>query len=227
MDKHSKFDAWKVFRIVSEFVDGFETMSNIGPAVCVFGSSRTNSSDPYYQKGVDLGKALAQKNFGIITGGGGGAMEAANKGAQEGGGISCGVCIDLPTEDQPNPYIDRQYHLHMRYFFIRKVLFVRYTIGFVFMPGGYGTLDELFEVLTLIQTFKIQKIPLFLFGTEFWGGLIEWLKKTPVKEQKINLSELELFKVTDNINDIVKGIESYHQKTHQKATFDLDQTSKS
>lgn len=224
MSKNSHKDAWKIFRILSEFVDGFENMSNLVPSVCVFGSARTTEADPYYQKGIDLAEALVAKKFGIITGGGGGAMESANRGAQQAKGSSCGVCIDLPMEDEPNRYIDRSHHLHMRYFFVRKVLFVRYAQAFVFMPGGYGTLDELFEALTLIQTEKIRKIPLFLFGSEYWEGMVDWIKNKVLKEGKITDKELSLFEVTDDIDFIASSIESHYNKTQQETTFDLDQS---
>ena len=165
-------DSWRLFGILSEFVEGFETLSSIGPSVSVFGSARLKSTSPYYQIGVDVAYKIAKKGFAIITGAGLSIMEAANKGAQKAQGHSCGLVIDLPFESEPNEFIDPKLKLRFRYFFVRKVMFVRYAQGFVFLPGGYGTLDEMFETLTLIQTKKIQPVPIYLIGTQFWKGLI-------------------------------------------------------
>ncbi len=174
-------DAWRVFRIISEFVDGFESMTYIGPSVSIFGSARLSPDSPYYQLAVNVAHHITLKGFAIITGGGPGIMEAANKGAQEGKGNSCGLAIDLPFEDKPNLYIDPKYHLKFRYFFVRKVMFIRYAQGYVFLPGGYGTLDELFEALTLIQTRKIKPFPIYLMGKAYWQEMLKWIEGTMLK----------------------------------------------
>lgn len=205
-------DSWRVFRIVSEFVDGFETMTTIGPSVSIFGSARFSSDNPYYFKAIDVAKAIAEKGFAIITGGGPGLMEAANKGAQLAGGASCGLAVELPFEDSLNPYVDQRYKLQFRYFFVRKVMFIRYAQGFVFLPGGYGTMDELFEALTLIQTQKIKPFPIYLIGSSYWSGLIDWLKKTPLEEGSISSKDLDLLQITDDPAEIANGIERHFQK---------------
>jgi uncharacterized protein (TIGR00730 family) len=199
-------DAWRVFRILAEFVEGFETMTSIGPSVVVFGSSRVKANDPHYNKACELSALLVKKGFAIITGGGPGIMEAANEGARTAEGISCGLSIDLPLEEKPNPFIDRKYLLKFRYFFVRKVMFVRYAQAFVVFPGGYGTLDELFEALTLIQTKKIQPFPIYLYGTSYWAGLLDWLKTTAVAGGNLSPSDLDLMVLTDDLNEIADGI---------------------
>ncbi len=219
----TSLDAWRVFRIISEFVDGFETMTNIGPSVTIFGSARTPPDHVYYKQGIEVGKKIAQKGFAVITGGGPGLMEAANRGAQEGKGISCGISITLPFEAEPNKYIHPKYRLDFRYFFVRKVMFVRYAQAFVFLPGGYGTLDELFEVLTLIQTEKIRPIPIFLFGSKYWHGLTEWLHKTVLAERNLDSKDLALFTVTDDPDAIASAIEKHFREAGIAPTFDLSQ----
>jgi len=214
-------DAWRVFRILSEFVDGFETMTDIGPSVSIFGSARTPQSHPSYQLGVEVGKKIAAKGFAIITGGGPGLMEAANKGAQEAKGRSCGINISLPYEGSSNPFIDLRYHLHFRYFFVRKVMFVRYAQAFVFLPGGYGTLDELFEALTLIQTKKIRSFPIFLIGTTYWKGLIDWMTNTVLAEKNLLPEEFSLFTMTDDIDFVADSIERHFKESGVTPTFDL------
>lgn len=212
-------DSWRVFRIVSEFVDGFETMTTIGPSVSIFGSARFTPDNPYYQLGVEVAQAISKKGFAIITGGGPGVMEAANKGAQLAGGPSCGLAVDLPFEDAPNPYIDNRYRLQFRYFFVRKVMFIRYAQGFVFLPGGFGTMDELFEALTLIQTQKIKPFPIYLLGSKYWSGLLEWLKKTPLPQGCISAKDFEMVQVTDDPMEVANGIERHFQRARALRNF--------
>lgn len=204
-------DAWKLFRIISEFVEGFETLTSIGPSVSIFGSSRLPKSSHYYQMAVDISHKISKKGFSIITGAGPSLMEAANKGAQEAKGHSCGLVIDLPFESEPNPYIDPKLRVKFRYFFTRKVMFVRYAQGFVFLPGGYGTMDELFEVLTLIQTKKTVPIPVYLVGTSYWKGLIHWIKEVVVPHKCVSKEDLDLFILTDDIDEIVNGLDQSYK----------------
>ncbi|MDB2613687.1 TIGR00730 family Rossman fold protein [Chlamydiales bacterium] len=212
-------DSWRVFRIISEFVDGFETMTHIGPSVSIFGSARLEPSSPHYKLATKAAKAIAKKGFAIITGGAGGIMEAANKGAQQAKGISCGLSIDLPFEPRSNPYIDRNYDLHFRYFFIRKVMFIRYAQGYVFFPGGVGTCDELFEALTLIQTGKIQPFPIYLMGKEYWSGMIHWLEQTALAEGCISEIDIKRIIITDDIDAVAEGIERHYQKNRSLKNF--------
>lgn len=213
-------DSWRVFRIISEFVEGFETLTKIGPSVSIFGSARIQPATPYYNLAVDTAQAVAKKGFAIITGGGPGIMEAANKGAQAAGGKSCGLAIDLPSEASLNHYIDGQYHLHFRYFFIRKVMFIRYAQGYVFLPGGFGTCDELFEALTLIQTEKIHGFPIYVMGKEYWKGLLEWMEKTMLKDNAcISPEDLKLIHVTDDPEEVADGIERHYQKNKAIKNF--------
>ena len=205
-------DSWRVFRIISEFVDGFETMTNLGPSVSIFGSARVKEGHPYFELAVTLAKKVASHGFAIITGGGPGIMEAANKGAQSVKGASCGLSVDLPHEADSNPYIDPKYNLFFRYFFIRKVMFIRYAQGYVFLPGGFGTLDELFEALTLIQTKKIHPFPIYLMGKDYWAGLIDWIKATAIKERFLSPEDLELIQITDDPDVVVNGIERHFQR---------------
>src|SRR5437879_12737710 len=180
----TKEDPWRIFRIMAEFVDSFETLSQVGPAVTIFGSARTRPGNKYYKASVALARGLAQKNLAVITGGGPGIMEAANKGAAEGKGKSVGLNIELPFEQKPNRYANVPIHFH--YFFSRKVCFVKYSSGFVFLPGGFGTLDEFFEIVPLVQTRRIPRFPLILFGSRYWKGLIQWMKATLEKSEFIN-----------------------------------------
>jgi uncharacterized protein (TIGR00730 family) len=213
----SVHDSWRLFRIISEFVEGFETLSSIGPSVSIFGSARLKQSSPYYQIGVDVAYKIAKKGFSIITGAGLSLMEAANKGAQKAQGRSCGLVIDLPFESEPNEYIDPKLKLRFRYFFVRKVMFVRYAQGFVFLPGGYGTLDEMFETLTLIQTKKIQPVPIYLIGSVFWKGLIAWVKDVLISTKCIDKNDLDLFIITDDLDEVAAGLErSYHDRLKLK-----------
>ncbi|MFF9178912.1 TIGR00730 family Rossman fold protein [Streptomyces sp. NPDC014793] len=194
-------DPWRVLRIQSEFVEGFGTLAELPPAISVFGSARTPVDSSEYDAGVRLGRGLVEAGWAVITGGGPGAMEAANKGACEAGGTSVGLGIELPFEQGLNPYVD--IGLNFRYFFVRKMMFVKYAQGFVVLPGGLGTLDELFEALTLVQTQKVTRFPIVLFGTEYWGGLVSWLKNTLVAQGKATEKDLLLFHVTDEVEEAV------------------------
>ena len=203
-------NSWTMFKVISELVEGFETMNNIDPCVSIFGSARTKEGDKYYDLAVDIAKILTREGYGIITGGGPGAMEAGNKGAYIEGGVSVGLNIDLPFEQSHNPYINPDKNLNHRYFFIRKVLFVKYAQAFVVLPGGFGTLDELFEVLTLIQTKKITKVPVILVGKDFWGGMKDWIREVMLKEGNISLSDMDLLPITDDPKEIVRLINSFY-----------------
>ena len=204
-------DIWRIFRIMAEFVDGFELMGKIKPSIAVFGSARVKPEDKYYKLAERVGREIVKKGFGVITGGGPGIMEAANKGAKEAGGSSTGVNIQLPHEQMHNPYIDSDKLLDFRYFFIRKVMFFKYAQGYILMPGGFGTIDESFEVLTLIQTKKTQKFPVVLMGTEFWGSLLEWVKGTQLQSGFIDEDDLKLFKLTDDPVEAVNIICEFHK----------------
>jgi uncharacterized protein (TIGR00730 family) len=220
IDQNShEWDAWRLFRILSEFVDGFENMLSLGPAVAIFGGSQALGDNPDYQQAAILASKIAQKGFGIITGGGPGIMEAANEGAQAVGGKSCGLCINLPTEEKPNPFIDQKYLFNFRYFFVRKVMFVRYAQAFVVFPGGFGTMDELFEALTLIKTKKIAQFPVFMVGKAFWSGLLEWLKTSPLHRHYIEMEDFKLITVTDNLDEVVEGILRHCDETECRANF--------
>ncbi|PWH85209.1 LOG family protein [Brumimicrobium oceani] len=206
-------DSWAIFKIMAEFVQGYEKMARIGPSVSVFGSARTQAHNEYYQKAVNISKMLGERGYGVITGGGPGIMEAGNKGAQEGGGQSIGLNIDLPFEQSGNQYIDQDSNLKFDYFFVRKVVFVKYSQAFVVLPGGFGTMDELFEALTLIQTKKIERKPIVFLGTAYWQGLIDWIKNTMLAEGNISEGDLDLFKVCDDEEEAVKYIDDFF-KTH-------------
>jgi uncharacterized protein (TIGR00730 family) len=220
--KHSHtVDAWRVFRIMAEFVDGFEAMTSLGPSVAIFGSTSPESKETqkYYALTETIAEKIAHKGFGIITGGGPGIMERANLGAQRAKGKSCGLCIKLPSEPKPNPYIDDLYELNFRYFFVRKVMFVRYAQAFVVLPGGFGTLDEFFEALTLIQTGKIKRFPIFLVGTEYWKGLIDWLKNTVLARGNIKPADFDLIHICDDPDQIADEIEKHYRKTKSIENF--------
>lgn len=212
-------DSWRVFRIISEFVDGFENMTSLGPSVSVFGSARISEGSPYYSMAVEVAENIAKKGFAVITGGGPGLMEAANKGAQIAKGASCGLSVDLPHETSSNGYIDSRYNLKFRYFFIRKVMFIRYAQGYVFLPGGFGTLDELFEALTLIQTKKIQPFPIFLMGKEYWKDLLGWIKTTMMSNGCISEKDLDLIHVTDDPEEVADIIEKHYQRDRAERNF--------
>ncbi len=204
-------DSWAIFKIMGEFVSGFEKMSAIGPCVTVFGSARTKQGDPYYELAVTVAKSVSEAGYGIITGGGPGIMEAGNRGAHLAGGTSVGLNIDLPFEQHDNPYIDDDKSLDFDYFFVRKVMFVKYSQGFVVMPGGFGTLDELFEAITLIQTNKILKFPIILVGTDFWKGLIDWIRNTMLAAGNISPEDLELIKLADSAAEVVEIIDAFYK----------------
>jgi len=213
-------DSWQIFKVMSEFVEGFEKMNKIGPSVTIFGSARTKKDAEHYKLAQKIAKKLAKEGFGIITGGGPGIMEAANKGAQKGKGASTGLNIVLPFEQEANPYIDPDKLIDFNYFFVRKVMFVKYAQAFVVMPGGFGTLDELFEALTLIQTKKIDKFPVILFDSNFWGGLIDWIKEKLRDEyQYISPNDLDLLHVTDDIDEVVKIIVNFYKKRNHSPNF--------
>ncbi|MFC9221193.1 LOG family protein [Streptomyces hygroscopicus] len=194
-------DPFRVMRIQSEFVEGFGTLAELGRAISVFGSARTPEGSPEYEAGVRIGRALAEAGFGVITGGGPGAMEAANRGASEAGGVSVGLGIELPYEQGLNRYVD--IGVNFRYFFVRKTMFVKYAQGFVVLPGGLGTLDECFEALTLVQTKKVTRFPIVLFGSAYWKGLVDWLTHTLIAEGKASPQDLELFHLTDDIDEVI------------------------
>ena len=204
-------NSWTMFKVIAEFVDGFEKMNQMGPCISIFGSARTKPDNKYYQLTVDIAKALVREGFGIISGGGPGIMEAANKGAYLENGLSIGLNIELPFEQGGNQYIDPDKNLNHRYFFVRKVMFVKYAQAFVVMPGGFGTMDELFETLTLVQTDKISDVPIILVGSEFWTGLKAWIKST-VLEQFGNISapDLDLIPIVDTTEEVVKIITDYY-----------------
>src|SRR6266550_2097689 len=203
-------DPWRVFRIMSEFVEGFDTLSHIPPAVAIFGSARAKAEDPAYVAAVETARLLAKAGFGIITGGGPGIMEAANKGAQEGGNISIGCNIELPFEQKPNPYLDIS--LDFRYFFVRKTMFVKYAEAFVIFPGGFGTMDELFEALTLIQTRKVNHFPVILYDSKYWGGLINWIRDTMLSTNKVSQEDVGLLMLSDDPQEICRlVIEAYQE----------------
>jgi len=204
-------DSWALFKIMGEFVNGFEKMSAIGPCVSIFGSARTKSGDKYYELAVSVAKSIAEAGYGIITGGGPGIMEAGNRGAHLAGGTSVGLNIDLPFEQHDNPYIDNDKSLDFDYFFVRKVMFVKYSQGFVVMPGGFGTLDELFEAITLIQTNKIEKFPIILVGSEFWCGLLDWIKATMLNVGNISPKDLDLIQIVDTEQEVVDLIDAFYK----------------
>lgn len=213
-------DSWAIFKIMSEFVEGFEAMQRIRPCVSIFGSARTAPEKPEYKLAEEVAYLLTGRGYGVITGGGPGIMEAANKGAQRGGGTSVGLNIELPFEQAPNPYIDKEKSLHFDYFFVRKVMFTKYSQGFIVLPGGFGTLDEFFEALTLIQTQKIARFPVILVGRKYWQGLLDWVKGTMGEEHAyIHLHDLELFSVVDEAQEAVDAIDRFYSKYMLKPNF--------
>lgn len=212
-------DSWQIFKIMSEFVDGFEKLAKIGPCVSIFGSARTADENKYYEMTVEIARLLAEKGYGVISGGGPGIMEAANKGAYNAGGKSVGLNIDLPFEQFHNKYIDRDKLLEFNYFFVRKVMFMKYSQGYIVMPGGFGTMDELFEAITLIQTGKIARFPIVLVGTAYWSGLIAWIKNTMLTEKKISEEDLNLYRLVDTAEDAVEHIFRFYDKYLLKPNF--------
>ena len=212
-------DTWEIFKVMAEMVEGFNKLTRIGPCVSVFGSARTNENQKYYKLAEEIAYLLTKSGFGIITGGGKGIMEAANKGAHFAGGRSVGLNIALPFEQKPNPFIDTNKLLTFDYFYVRKTMFMRYSMGFVAMPGGFGTLDELTEAITLIQTHKLAKFPIVLVGKDYWDGLITWLKGTVLGEKNIGQGDLELYKVTDTAEETVAYILDFYKQYALKPNF--------
>ncbi len=213
-------DSWQIFKVMAEFVQGFEKMAKIGPCVSIFGSARTPSNNPYYQIAEHIAKILTERGYGVITGGGPGIMEAGNKGAFETGGKSVGLNIELPFEQVHNPYIDGDKLMQFDYFFVRKVMFMKYSQGYIVLPGGFGTMDELFEALTLIQTRKIARFPIVLVGTEYWGGLLQWIKHTMLeREQNVSNEDLDLFTLVDTAEEATQHIFKFYEKYVLKPNF--------
>ena len=206
-------DSWSVFKIMGDLVEGYEKLSQLGPCVSIFGSARTKPDNKFYKETVEISESIVKLGLGVITGGGPGIMEAANKGAQKAGGVSVGLNIDLPHEQMPNPFIDSDKVIDFDYFFVRKVMFVRYAQAFVVMPGGFGTLDEFFEAITLIQTHKIERFPVILYGSEFWSGCIEWIKNIVCKKfNNVSEDEMFLFEVVDSKNEIIEILKKFYDK---------------
>lgn len=213
-------DSWAIFKIMGEFVKGYEKLSQIGPCVSIFGSARTKPDNKYYKLTEKIAQKIVDHGYGVITGGGPGIMEAGNKGAHLGGGTSVGLNIDLPFEQHDNPYIDRDKSLDFDYFFVRKVMFVKYSQGFVVMPGGFGTLDELFEAITLIQTNKIDKFPIILVGTEYWGGLINWIRTTLLDSfQNISDGDIDLLHVVDTEEEVIEILDKFYDEYNLSPNF--------
>lgn len=212
-------DLWRVFRIMGEFVNGFETLSDVGPCVSVFGSARTQPGTPNYELATRVAGELVGRGFGVISGGGPGIMEAANKGAREAGGVSVGLNIQIPHEQHSNPWIDPDKDINFDFFFVRKVMFVKYAQGFVVLPGGFGTMDELFEALTLIQTEKSSKFPVVLMGSTFWNGLIDWLRETMLAAGNISAQDLDLFTITDSPEEAASIIHHFYDHRTMKPNF--------
>jgi len=212
-------DTWQIFKIIAEFVEGFDKLSRVGPCVSIFGSARVKPGDPYYELTVEIAHKLVEDGFGVITGGGPGIMEAGNKGAHEAGGSSVGLNIELPFEQSYNPYIDKNHLIEFDYFFVRKVMFVKYAQGFVVMPGGLGTMDELFESLTLIQTYKIDRFPIILVGSEFWGGLFDWMRDTMLGYKYISPDDLDLFVLVDTSEEVTEHLKQFYSRSLHRPNF--------
>ena len=213
-------DSWSILKIMGEFVEGYEKLSFIGPCISIFGSARTKADNKYYKLTEEISAEIVKRGYGVITGGGPGIMEAANKGAKENNGKSVGLCIELPFEENSNKFIDKDKKINFDYFFVRKVMFVRYAQGFIVMPGGFGTLDELFEALTLIQTNKVEMFPIILVGSEYWKGLIEWIKNTLLEENSnISSEDLDLFRIADTKEEIISILEDFHNNYEFSPNF--------
>lgn len=218
--KKRSHDSWSVFKVMGELVEGYERLSEIGPCVSIFGSARTNKDDYYYNETIEISKLIVSKGLGVITGGGPGIMEAANKGSKNANGISVGLNIKLPFEQDPNEYIDKDKSLDFDYFFVRKVMFVKYAQAFIVMPGGFGTFDELFESLTLIQTKKIEKIPVILYGSEFWEGCLNWLHKVVLKQYKnISNEDMSIFKIANKPHEVISIIDDFYSNKGYSPNF--------
>jgi uncharacterized protein (TIGR00730 family) len=213
-------DSWAIFKIMGEFVSGYEKLSRIGPCVSIFGSARTKPNDKYYKLAEEIAEKIVEHGYGVITGGGPGIMEAGNKGAHIAGGTSVGLNIELPHEQHDNPYIDSDKNLDFDYFFVRKVMFVKYSQGFVVMPGGFGTLDEMFEAMTLIQTKKIEKFPIILVGSEFWEGLLDWIKTTVLnKFNNVSDKDMDLFHVVDSPEEVLHILDNFYKESRLSPNF--------
>lgn len=218
-DAESNKDLWSIFKIMGEFVDGYDSLLKIGPCISIFGSARLKPGTKYYEMAVESAISIADNGFGVITGGGPGIMEAANKGAFKGNGKSVGLGIDLPKEQGVNRFVSPQYVINFKYFFVRKVMFVKYAQGFIVFPGGFGTLDELFETLTLVQTQKIDKIPIVLVGSDYWGGLISWIEDKLVEEGYISKRDMDLFYITDDGDDAVRYVCNFYKNKKLQPNF--------
>jgi uncharacterized protein (TIGR00730 family) len=212
-------DSWSVFKVMSEFVEGFDKLGRIGPCVAIFGSARTTTSHEYYRLTEEIAYLLTKKGFGIITGGGPGIMEAGNKGAHFAGGKSVGLNIELPFEQKSNPFIDPDKFIEFDHFFVRKVMFMRYSQGYIVLPGGFGTMDELFEAITLVQTQKLVKFPIVLVKKAFWSGLVDWIKETMLKNKNINEEDMDIFTLVDTAEEAVKIIDDFYKKYALKPNF--------
>jgi uncharacterized protein (TIGR00730 family) len=221
--KLSGENAWTMFKVMAEFVDGFEVLNNVGPCISIFGSARTKPGTYYYDLATKVASRLSEEGYGVITGGGPGVMEAGNKGAWMRNGTSVGLNIDLPFEQNHNPFIAPALNLRHRYFFVRKVMFVKYAQGFVVMPGGFGTLDEIFEVLTLVQTKKISPVPIILMGVEFWEGLKDWIVNVMLKRHhNIHEKDLDLFHITDDTEEVIKIINEFYERDQEQLSPNFD-----
>jgi uncharacterized protein (TIGR00730 family) len=218
-DSIKSSDSWRIFKIMSEFVNGYDKLTKIGPCVTVFGSARTKETSPYYKLAEEIAFKATQLGLGVITGGGPGIMEAANKGAKQGGGKSVGLNIDLEFEQHPNIYIDNDKVVTFDYFFVRKVMLMKYSQGFIILPGGFGTFDELFEAITLIQTKKVAKYPIVLVGKSYWGGLIEWIKNAVLVEGNISATDMDLIKLVDSADEAVQFIADFYTNNSVKPNF--------
>ena len=216
-------NSWTMFKVIAEFVEAFERMNHIRPSISIFGSARNKPDQKYYKLAVEMAKRLTDEGYGVITGGGPGIMEAGNKGAFENGGLSIGLNIDLPFEQNHNPWIDPEHNLDFRYFFVRKVMFVKYAQAFIAMPGGFGTMDELFEVLTLIQTGKITKVPVILVGAEFWGGMREWIQNTMLEQfGNINADDMDLIPIVETPDEVMDIINEFYGKLGEQHTTNYE-----
>ncbi len=213
------YDTWEILKVISEMVEGFEKLNSIGPCVSIFGSARTKEGHKYYKLTEEIAYLMTKAGYGIITGGGPGIMEAANKGAHFAGGKSVGLNINLPHEQSPNPFIDRNKLMNFNFFYVRKTMFMRYSMGFIAMPGGFGTLDELTEAITLIQTHKLVRFPIVLVGREYWKGMIEWITATVLEEQCINREDLDIFQVVDTAEEAVSVITEFYKTYALKPNF--------
>lgn len=218
-DSESNRSLWSIFKIMGEFVDGYETLLKVGPCISIFGSARVKPGSKYYELAIKAAESVSENGFGIITGGGPGIMEAANKGAFNNDGKSVGLGIDLPKEQGVNRYVSPNYVINFRYFFVRKVMFVKYAQGFIVLPGGFGTLDELFETITLIQTEKIMKIPIVLIGTEYWQGLVDWIRKQLIENSYIHEDDMDIFYLTDDVDDAVAHICDFYEDKEPEPNF--------